>query len=442
MLFDICAIDDSLQVTDLGMALSKYPVAPRHAKMLLLANSDGGGHNVLQYALSIVAGLSATGRPFVLSKEEEQHSSPWRNAQSDMLGILRAVGAYAFTDDKGNFCSANQLNHRAMREIQLIKGQLERLLRRRGLLQQGTSAPPPPSPVQERLLRQIITASMLDKVARLAPAGTFSLVRKGEGAPPADSVEGRRFRQRRARQLRYAYETSERGLSMAMKPLYIHSKSFVYQKNIQRLPQFVVYQDAIEIDVEVEDSEDGSVRIEKKVLMRGVTAIEANVLYNLCKGTGSRFLVCPAPQAQDAKPSYDQARDCITCICRPLFGPHKWQLPAQVVPLRDTMGGPESEARWFVRLLLEGTMRKSFKALTATFKLSPSILTVSRFNAVGLKLINAVRRLGIVSLTSLRTVWLENPHALQPELRMWVAPSKYAEFQAAWARVQKQICRE
>jgi len=132
-LVGIGALDQQHQqhrITTLGTAISKFPVAARYAKMLLLASQQ----KILPYAIAMVAGMTVQ-PPFLFDDQTGQAGSKeggadggadsasnkrhkgatdagttttttdaatdfsvhdvWKHNQSDALSLLRAIGAYS-----------------------------------------------------------------------------------------------------------------------------------------------------------------------------------------------------------------------------------------------------------------------------------------------------------------------------------------------------------
>jgi ATP-dependent RNA helicase DHX37/DHR1 len=52
---------------------------------------------------------------------------------------------------------------------------------------------------------------------------------------------------------------------------------------------------------------------------------------------------------EDPPPRYEAERDCVVGFVAPTYGPHRWPLPIEGVPLTGAL-----KAKWFARLLVEG----------------------------------------------------------------------------------------
>ncbi|KAI9844958.1 MAG: putative ATP-dependent RNA helicase DHR1, partial [Thelocarpon superellum] len=186
-------------VTDLGRRMSNLPLSPRFAKILL----TGHEQNCLPYIIAIVAALSI---PDVFIPEGHLHlSAPapstesqiYTHAQhleddartarrkaynaaqhrlssldrsSDGLKLLCAVLGHAASTTPDDFCTAHFLRPKAMRETQLLRAQLHRLLRadpKYDVLLNGAFrlTLPAPSSKQVAYLKFVIASGFVDQVA-------------------------------------------------------------------------------------------------------------------------------------------------------------------------------------------------------------------------------------------------------------------------------------
>ena len=211
------------KVTKLGKTLSLFPVAPRFAKMISLGKQG----NCMPYIIAIVASLSVQSYPLLrqstdndemeddeddddeeinktkqnhLSKKKKQIKnahSKWMHPLSDLLTILRAVGAYEHSvfvlgQNPSQFCKENYLHERSMKEIHLLRLQLKEIIQtlsnsesdgsyeieadeRENAIHKLNSNKKlinshlkPPTTKCELMLRQIITSGLPDRVATLA----------------------------------------------------------------------------------------------------------------------------------------------------------------------------------------------------------------------------------------------------------------------------------
>ena len=188
-------------VTELGRTMSLFPVAPRYAKLL----AQGNQHGCLAYAVALVAALSV-GDVFEreqalpvpeldgpLDEDAVERAKEARRAATsrfrralqafDVLGadlgdpfrLLVAVGAYEHDAARGNgaaFCSAHYVRAKAMDEIHKLRAQLGNLLLANlaGVGEKDAQRLhdpqlAPPNTVQCKVLRQLLTAAFVDRVA-------------------------------------------------------------------------------------------------------------------------------------------------------------------------------------------------------------------------------------------------------------------------------------
>lgn len=176
-------------ITDLGRKMGDFPVTPRFAKMLVIGNQ----HDCLAYVIAMVACLSV-GDPFihenaleidededvsaetaginseeVRQKEErketrrryfkaQQQFTSLGNGASDLFKMLAAVGAYEY-DPTPTFCSKHFLRLKAMQEIQQLRSQIS------SIAKISMARLKPPSEVQLKVLRQILTSGFIDQIA-------------------------------------------------------------------------------------------------------------------------------------------------------------------------------------------------------------------------------------------------------------------------------------
>ncbi|MEM9236849.1 MAG: helicase-related protein, partial [Verrucomicrobiota bacterium] len=85
---EVGALDRDKQLTERGRAMSRMPVDPRLARMLMEAREEG----VLEAVLPVVAGLESSDpkeRPAEKAKEADKAHQRWKHEESDFLGMLR-----------------------------------------------------------------------------------------------------------------------------------------------------------------------------------------------------------------------------------------------------------------------------------------------------------------------------------------------------------------
>ena len=396
-------VNDS-KITHIGEQMALFPLPPRFSKMLLLGLQQD---NLIAYVISVVAALSVQS-PFL-----GEIAKPFKHAESDALRLLRVVGAYSYTvenaSDKkkaaNSFCKKYNLHARTMYEIQRLRRQLKNIISRTIVdkpLQENAvmSIPaalnlPPPTDDDEALLVQLIGASFVDRIARLAPEGTW-----------LDKDETRK-------RMRCAYQSCN--LKLANKPLWIHSTSGIASKDFRRLPRYIVYQEIVETS---------------RPYMVCVTAISDDILAMLGRHTSLVEFSAPLDMPM---PSYDGKSDKILCTSKPTFGPHRWELPATRIPIRETKqassssysGGASSEeieCRWFARLLLEGKVvgEGTFATLQKLLSISPTIITHARFHKFSLSITQEMLMANVSNLKTLKAALHKHPALLVDTLCKFV----------------------
>ncbi|TYZ60870.1 hypothetical protein PybrP1_001442 [[Pythium] brassicae (nom. inval.)] len=408
-------------ITALGHVLVRFPVAARFAKMLLLAKELG----VLEYTIAIVAGLSGHS-PFVLAadrrertkddndddgdnnsddkatkktEQEDDMEREWREAEelrkhaqwvdpeSDVLGLLRAAGAYAFAGASGAFCEANHLHEKTMQNMLKLRQQLTRIVNALFAGEPAFAAValspslPPPDDETQVVLRQIVAAGFLDQVAKRVPPGTIT---------DGSKIE---------RNCAYVAATGA-----VTEPVYIHPHSAVFSPNPAKLPSFVVYQHIMRTS---------------RAYMKMVTAVEPGWLASIGKGTP--LCKYSAPLAEPA-PWYDPVLDQVQCYAKAQFGAHQWALPAVQIafPERDELAekdGLAGKYRWFAKFLLDGAVVPGLKPFAAALREPSHMLIRKKFD----KKIQLL----VAKLQARR-------------LKAWIRDDHHALLSKAWTAIVKQ----
>jgi ATP-dependent RNA helicase DHX37/DHR1 len=191
------------RATELGQAMSLFPLSPRFAKLLV----QGQQHGCLPYVIALVSALSV-GDPFVREQAlsgaaddedtlppeasglrsealRQQEANKERRKRyftamsafsalgggsSDTFRLLAAVGAYEYEQGGTSFCERNFLRPKAMQEIHKLRAQLGAIVKSRAA--PGTDLRcledpqlPPPSETQLKVLRQLLASAYVDQVA-------------------------------------------------------------------------------------------------------------------------------------------------------------------------------------------------------------------------------------------------------------------------------------
>lgn len=428
-------------ITALGHVLVKFPVAARFAKMLLLAKEL----DVLEYTIAVVAGLSGHS-PFIhvvdrREKEKDENDeladaekakepvvdemekewreaealrkhAQWFDSESDVLSLLRAAGAYAYTGGSSQFCQENHLHEKTMQNMLKLRHQLTRIVNvlyaddnSDAAFTPITLSPkmPPPDHETQVILRQIVAAGFLDQVAKRTPPGTIT--------------EGSKIE----RNCAYIAATGN-----VKEPVYIHPHSTVFTPNPSKLPTFVVYQHIMRTT---------------RAYMKMVTAVEPGWLASIGKNTPlckySEPLVEPSP-------SYNRALDQVQCYAKAQYGVHQWSLPVVQIPYpehdeREEKDGLAGKYRWFAKFLLDGHVVIGLKPFASALKEPSHMLIRKKFDKKIQLLVHKLQRRRVGSRAQLAAVWRnDDPTFLRTELKAWIKDDHQALFSKSWKAIVQQ----
>ncbi|KAJ3322225.1 ATP-dependent RNA helicase dhx37 [Boothiomyces sp. JEL0866] len=350
------AIGDDLKITLEGRKMAKFPVHPRYSKMLVISSQYG--IDILPYIIAIVSGMSV-GEIFVrdldllvdkkqsddeedFNEDEKEERKQKRgqfykkmqnfsgvNPTSDMLMILRAVGAYIAESKKSSnlekFCEMNFLRPKAMDETVKLMKQLVNIAKTSLNIANPLDINlKPPTTKQEALIRQALLAGYVDCVAKLDEKESGF----GKHAVPCYSTIW----------------------SLPNEQFVIHPSSCIFRN--RPAPKWIIYdqvqgkQQIFGPDGELLQLREKNTNIEKRWL-KGVTVINEKWLFNQAKSllNNGSFLEQPEPK-------YTKKRDCVQAYISPTFGPKLWPLPITEIDVENSA----LAASWFAKALLEGVV--------------------------------------------------------------------------------------
>ncbi|KAJ1958679.1 putative ATP-dependent RNA helicase DHR1 [Dipsacomyces acuminosporus] len=343
------ALGDKGRVTDLGRLMSVFPVAPRFAKMLIV----GQQHGCLPYVIAIVAALSV-GDPFIkdfhldadentnlgamgdfndedglamsesraltneemAAKEQKRvrRKQYWRTQSklagvdptSDVLKWLTVVGAFEYAGGTEGVCKEYYVRPKAMGEIRKLRGQLTNLVQMYCPGADLVMDPqmPPPSRLQQSVIRQILLAGFMDQVAV-----------RGDVAGYHDQDEESNTKKRGMHAIPYITMWGD-------EPVFVHPESVIYisARNSGAMPQAIIFTEL-----------QRTTRLWAKVVTSVSSRWLATIGQPLC--TFGNPLPYPLPK-------YNEAHDQMTCFVEPRFGPKSWLLP--MVKVEESRDG----TRW------------------------------------------------------------------------------------------------
>jgi ATP-dependent RNA helicase DHX37/DHR1 len=388
-------------ITNLGRRMTHFPLNPRFAKMLILTNDQ---RSIQDYIIAIVSALTVQdlflfeshlnhfrqkveqekrrreelkmrslnimseqekeeyidsmeqnedeeevldGDDDILTEEElkmrelcGKAKQMWSHSSSDLLSLLKAVGAYGVSANPKQFCREWFLHSKNMKEVCSLMKQLKRIIIQSVNEQQeeeeeenrihkdreeDLSILEPPNEEQELIIRQIICAGLVDRVAQLATEQQWAQL-----------------------QLSSSFTSKNRpyiSIQLGNKvPVFIHPSSYLFGKH----PEYVVYND-------ISKSRSG------KIYMKGVTVIQPNWLTQFAKPMIklSKPLDVPPPR-------FSYKDDQLYCFVSVTFTDtnngsntgNVWELPAQQVIYSPVAYNATQVYGVFARLILEGKVFK------------------------------------------------------------------------------------
>ncbi|KAF8635912.1 hypothetical protein AX15_000090 [Amanita polypyramis BW_CC] len=318
VLINLGALKPSLtagaQITELGRAMALFPLSPRFSRMLV----SGQQHGCLPYVIAVVSALSV-GDPFLheealQNEDKKDDSDPDDNASglshitseeirmkevhrqrrkaffqsqslhaslgkgtSDILKLLSVVGAYEYAGGGHNFCEEHFTRPKAMEEIHKLRAQISNIVQTNfpGLDAGFTPKLSPPSDLQIKVLRQLVTAAFIDQVA----------VRKDRVDKTAPS--GAQYANSRGVPYRAIGVTED---------VFIHPSCVLIGKPP---PEYVVFHEVVRTT---------------RVWLKGLTVVNPTWLSSLGRPSLCTF----------SKPVKN---DKGVMMCIPRFGPEAWELP-------------------------------------------------------------------------------------------------------------------
>jgi ATP-dependent RNA helicase DHX37/DHR1 len=254
------ALDKDHHITPLGKSMSAFPLLPRYSKMIILGQQFGN----MPYIIAIVAGLSV-GDPFLSLQEAEgfpvdheaddgeeaaetiesevtrfkrkafAESREQFNALDpgcDVLRLLCAICAYEYGGATDKFCEDKFLRVKTMKDIRKLRIQITNIVNNQlaGIVApvEFTAKLTPPTPVQMRTIKQVVTAAYLDHIAIRSDL-------LGSDAPKHSSKNILRVEYSPMMSLTIPGVTPEKSGA------FIHPNSALARKSVA--PEYVVYSD-------------------------------------------------------------------------------------------------------------------------------------------------------------------------------------------------------
>ncbi|KXJ92750.1 P-loop containing nucleoside triphosphate hydrolase protein [Microdochium bolleyi] len=256
----LSAITDTGSVTPIGTTMSKFPLPPRFARILLI----GHLHDCLPYTIALVAGLSVAevfipegqAIPAIAQTEDrlrtnediaaenrqslarKKFNEVHRNFKSlddasDAMKLLQAVAEFAHEPTE-QWCEDHFVRFKSLQETQKLRKQITSLLQKdipafvnltyKDKLDR-------PSPKQITALKQMVAAGFIDQVA----------IRADLAPVPPELYR----KPRRAIDVPYLplkpLSSGSRSDDIADKAVFIHPSSCLAHQSLQELPEYIIY---------------------------------------------------------------------------------------------------------------------------------------------------------------------------------------------------------
>jgi ATP-dependent RNA helicase DHX37/DHR1 len=255
----LSALSPDGKITPFGLKMSRFPLAPRFARILLIGHLYG----CLPYTIAMIAGLSAgeifvsenqvtsaatdqteeyrTDQAVIAQYKREQLRKSFKQAhekfcslddKSDAIKILHVVGDFAYHPTE-QWCESHFVRFKALRETRQLQGQLANLVKTHMTGFENFTLPhtlPRPSQEQVQALKQMVSAGFVDQVAIRAdkapnPPEMFRSPKRAIDVPylPLIPLDG------------------QGSADPADKLVYIHPSSLLARLSTDECPEYVTY---------------------------------------------------------------------------------------------------------------------------------------------------------------------------------------------------------
>ncbi|CAN8232279.1 unnamed protein product [Cochlearia groenlandica] len=428
------ALDSNGRLTPLGKAMSRYPMSPRHSRMLLTviqmlkqAQNYSRANLVLGYAVAVVAALSLP-NPLIMQFEGEKKKDEYEDARStvkiddkqrrterkdkikaarekfynpssDALTVAYALHSFEVSANAAGFCELYGLHLKTMGEMSKLKDQILRIVFScckssetesgfswtQGTIQDvdkswrsiasSSSSKNPLLQNEEELLGEAICAGWADRVARKT-------------------------------------RSTEYQACAVQEPVFLHRWSSL----INSAPELLVYSELL---------------LTNKPYMHGATRVRPEWLLK----HATSLCVFSTP-LKDPKPYYSREADQVFCWVVPSFGPYLWEFPAHSVAVKED----KDRAAAFGCALLQGEVLPCLKSVRPLMAGKPE--TLLEREAWGLErvgsLVIALEEKKIDSLKSLRKCWEQNSKFLYCEIEAWFQKKFRNNVDEIWQRMLQE----
>ncbi|KAI0872873.1 DEAH-box RNA helicase [Hypoxylon argillaceum] len=354
----LSAITPDGHATQIGKTMSKLPLPPRFARILLV----GHLHDCLPYTIALVAGLSVAEiflpESQVIPAEAEESEQTFRTNEalaaeneraqarrkynevhrnfrslddaSDAIKLLQAVGEFAHSPSE-SWCTSRFVRFKALQETQKLRKQITTLLQKDIPAFANLTFVERldrPSPKQVTALKQMVAAGFIDQIAirgDLAPVPP-EMYRKPRRAIDVPYLP--------LQPLQTSSITPGNDDALVDKAVFIHPSSCLAHYSPQELPEYVIYSGL------QRSSASGPIDSVKKpkTRMLALTDITGAQLSALAKGTPLLTYGKPIKEVQAAAGA--STRECwvVPYLRAEHTGGQGWPLPVKKVTQKKVPG--------------------------------------------------------------------------------------------------------
>ncbi|KAH8166507.1 hypothetical protein CIB48_g1717 [Xylaria polymorpha] len=354
----LSAITPEAHATQIGKTMSKLPLPPRFARILLV----GHLHDCLPYTIALVAGLSVAEiflpesqaippqaedgeRGFrtnedlaaenALAQARRKYNEVHRNFRSlddasDAIKLLQAVGEFAHSPSE-SWCTSRFVRFKALQETQKLRKQITTLLQKdipafaNLTFQERLDRP---SAKQVAALKQMVAAGFIDQIAI-----------RGDLAPVAPEMQRK---PRRAIDVPYlplqplqsSGPTNSNDDGLIDKAVFVHPSSNLAHYSPQELPEYIIYSGL------QRSSASGPIDGAKKpkTRMLALTDVTGAQLSALAKGTPLITYGKPIKEVQAAAGALTRECWVVPYLRAESTGGQGWPLPVKKVAQKKVPG--------------------------------------------------------------------------------------------------------
>lgn len=367
--------NDSTNITDIGMLMAKFPIEPKLAKMLIMANN----FSIVEYII-IIVGFMSVENPFDFNsisykdKVDAFKSLHIYNNTSDVISYLNLL--ILTFKNKQNIL---QINHRKYEEIKNLVSQLYSYCQKIFKVKlKDLNDLYFPSSEQNGLIMQILLCAFIDNIAR----------KKVMYDEQGNELEEKVLKKKTI------YECNENNIECKLHYLSLLNET---------LPEYVIYREIIK---------------EQKSFLQCVSAIKPEWIYNI-----GGPLVKDTLSMNFKEPYYNKKNDTIYCFVNMIYGYKQWDIPNVAVEMRKT---DNNYYRYLARFILDGELIEGLKEIKSKLNSNPNIIT-NKFSDMYLKvgkLIKELRDNAIDCREKLINKLKENKNYLKDVILLWYDDNK------------------